>query len=75
MGTGKKRHGEWYVKYKRYDKPEWQPVLAFMHDVTEAGAEYNKQHDIDVTLRDVRPDVFLRVVCSCPKPPLQTSPS
>ena len=75
VGTGEKSHGEWYVKYKGDDTPEWQPASAFMLDVTDAWADYNKQHDIDVTLRDIRPDVFLRLLCSCPKSPFPTSPS
>ena len=75
VGTGNKGHQEWYVKYEEYDMPGWQPATACMHDVKDAWGEYNEQHDIDVTLRDFRPDVFSRLICSCPKSPFPTSPS
>ena len=74
VGTGNKGHREWYVKYKVMIRPEWQPATAFMHDVRDAWREYNKQHDIDVTLRDVCPAVFSHLVCSCPTSPFPTSP-
>ena len=55
----KKKNLEWYVKYRGYDEPEWQPASAFMHDVSDQWAEYNKSEGIDIGLTDIRPDILL----------------
>ena len=48
---------EGYVKYIGYDEPEWQPVSAFMHDVSDPCTEYNKSEAIDIGLKYIRPDI------------------
>ena len=54
----KKKYLEWYVKYRGYDEPQWQLASAFMHDVCDPWAEYNKSEGIDIVLKDIPPDIF-----------------
>ena len=48
----------WLVKYQGYDKPELQPASAFMHRITDAWVSYNRKHDLDIAVSDIRPDIW-----------------
>ena len=55
-------HIKWRVKYKGHDKIEWQPASAFMHDITDQWCQFNKAQGLDISLKDVRPDIFCNVL-------------
>ena len=65
-GTKKELH--WLVRYQGYDKPEWQPASAFMHRITHAWVAYNRKHDLDIAVSDLRPDIWnVRAMHSYPR--------
>ena len=54
VGRSKNKRYEWYVKYRGYPEPEWQPATSFLHDINEDWRTYNTKHGIDLTLSQVR---------------------
>ena len=50
------------VRYKGHDQPEWQLASAFMHDITDQWCQYNEAKGSDISLKDLRPDIFCNVL-------------
>ena len=44
----------WYVKYRDYPQPEWQPATSFLHDIQEEWLKYNKRHELELKLSDLK---------------------
>ena len=53
-GSGANRKLWWYVKYRGYPQPEWQPATSFLHDIQEEWLKYNKRHRLDLKLSDLK---------------------
>ena len=62
-GRGKNKEILWEVKYRGFPETEWQPPSAFMNNVTDVWLKYNRKHNIDISIKDLR---VLRAQDTCP---------
>ena len=53
-GGGKNQRLEWEVKYRGHPDHEWQPASSFMKHVTDVWLKYNKKHNVEVSIKDLR---------------------
>ena len=53
-GRGKNQRLEWEVKNRGYPDYELQPASSFMNNVNDVWLKYNKKHNVEVSIKDLR---------------------